>query len=471
MAAENYVLLERIELNASAASVTFANIPQSGYTDLKVVYSARTTDSASWNVAYIKFNTDTTAANYPTRYLFAFSTTVGSGTANQFAGYLTSTAMTSNTFSNNEIYVPNYLSSTEKSFSVDSVTEGNSATLIPSQLTAGRWTGTSAINQVTLTPDAGSFVQYSTFSLYGLAAVGTTPTIAPKAAGGNIAYDGTYWYHTFLASGTFTPQVGLTCEALVVAGGGGGGGQYMAGGGGAGGLRLLQSQSLATSTSYTVQVGAGGVGGTSGGAVAGSAGTNSYISGGSLSTITSSGGGGGASVNGATTGAATSGGSGGGAGANTTSTPGSGNAGSYSPVEGYAGGSNSGTSPSNLLAAGGGGGSGGVGVTPNNAGTIGGDGGPGANSYNSITFTSWLTATSAGVSGYLAGGGGGSAYTSSVRGVGGTGGGGNGANQANANATNATTNSGSGGGGTERFGTGVGGAGGSGIVIIRYLAA
>jgi hypothetical protein len=62
---------------------------------LKVKYSARTTDSASWNVAYIKFNTDTTAANYPTRYLFAFSTTVGSATANQFAGYLTSTAMTS----------------------------------------------------------------------------------------------------------------------------------------------------------------------------------------------------------------------------------------------------------------------------------------------------------------------------------------------------------------------------------------
>jgi hypothetical protein len=33
--------LERIELNATAASVTFANIPQTGYTDLKVVVSAR----------------------------------------------------------------------------------------------------------------------------------------------------------------------------------------------------------------------------------------------------------------------------------------------------------------------------------------------------------------------------------------------------------------------------------------------
>jgi len=36
----NYVLLDRIELNADAASVTFDNIPQSGYTDLKLVVSA-----------------------------------------------------------------------------------------------------------------------------------------------------------------------------------------------------------------------------------------------------------------------------------------------------------------------------------------------------------------------------------------------------------------------------------------------
>ncbi len=36
----NYVLLERIELNASAASITFSNIPQSGYTDLKLIVSS-----------------------------------------------------------------------------------------------------------------------------------------------------------------------------------------------------------------------------------------------------------------------------------------------------------------------------------------------------------------------------------------------------------------------------------------------
>jgi len=468
----NYILLERIELNASAASVTFANIPQSGYTDLKIVASPRSDRSGGvWNGMSLTFNGST--STYSSKILEGGDSVAASSNGGSSSFQMNSTGLLyASTFANNEIYIPNYTSSNFKSVSIDSVSEGNQSGGVYQTMVAGLWSTVSAITSITLTSlsTGNNFVQYSTFSLYGLAAVGTTPAIAPKASGGNrIDYDGTYWYHTFLASGTFTPQVGLTCDALVVAGGGGGGGQYMAGGGGAGGLRLLQSQSLATSTSYTVQVGAGGVGGTSSTAVAGSAGTNSYISGGTLSTITSSGGGGGASVNGATTGAATSGGSGGGAGANSVSTAGSGNAGSYSPVEGYAGGANSG-SPS-YLAAGGGGGAAGLGVTPNSAGTIGGDGGAGTNSYNSITFTSWLTATSSGVSGYLAGGGGGAAYVTATRGVGGTGGGGSGANQANANATNGTTNSGSGGGGTERFGTGVGGSGGSGIVIIRYLAA
>jgi hypothetical protein len=65
-----------------------------------------------------------------------------------------------------------------------------------------------AITSITITPQAGkSFQQYSTFYLYGVAALGTTPAIVPYATGGDtIMTDGTYWYHTFVSSGTFTPQ-------------------------------------------------------------------------------------------------------------------------------------------------------------------------------------------------------------------------------------------------------------------------
>jgi hypothetical protein len=457
MAAQNYVLLERIELNADAASVTFANIPQTGYTDLKIVMSARDTASASaWYVLKLQFNSDTTDGNYSTRILYGFGSTAGSGTSNrQNTGYITSDARTANTFNNLEMYIPNYTGSSYKSFSVDSVTEGNGSSFEILGFHAGLWSATAAITQVVLAPDAGSFAQYSTFSLYGLAAVGTTPAIAPKASGGDVIdYDGTYWIHTFLTSGTFTPQTGLTCDYLVVAGGGGGG-YNQSGGGGAGGLRstvtatggggsLESAISVASNTSYTITVGAGGAGATASN-TRGSNGTSS-----TFSTITSIEGGGGGAGN-ATNNSGNTGGSGGGGGnpSNGTGTGGSGTA-----NQGYAGGNGSSDNAS-YRAGGGGGGAGAIGA--NSSGTSspnqGGNGGNGV--AVSITGTSVT---------YAGGGGGGAGSLGSS---GGTGGGGAGTNTSVGGV--GTINLGGGGGGGGNAGSG--GAGGSGIVIIRYLAA
>jgi len=83
---------------------------------------------------------------------------------------------------------------------------------------------------------------------------------APKATGGTITSDSTYWYHTFTANGTFTPLVTLSCDALIVAGGAGGGGD-IGGGGGAGGLRTFTALSLSTAQGITI--GGGGFGGPS----------------------------------------------------------------------------------------------------------------------------------------------------------------------------------------------------------------
>ena len=65
---------------------------------------------------------------------------------------------------------------------------------------------------------------------------------------------------TFTATGTISVAAigGVGVEYLVVAGGGGGGG-WGGAGGGAGGY-LTGNQSLTAGTSYTVTVGAGGVG-------------------------------------------------------------------------------------------------------------------------------------------------------------------------------------------------------------------
>jgi len=351
--AENYVLLERTELNASAASVTFANIPQTGYTDLKIVMSSRA--DSTQNLVDIKFNSS--SVGYTRRSVYGDGTSASSASGSDSQNLIQSISTnTASTFGNTEIYIPNYTSSNYKSVSMDTVQENN-ATAATALLGTVLWSNTAAITTVSLTPVSGNFVQYSTFSLYGLAAVGTTPAIAPKAYGGNvIATDGTYWYHAFTSSGTFTPQVGLTADVLTIAGGGGGAGGN-GGGGGAGGLVYSSSQSLLNGTNYSCTIGAGGTGGAAGQ----TNGSNSVFS-----SITSTGGGRGGNGNGAT---GLSGGSGGGGGYG-SSTGGAGTSGQ---------GNNGGGGTNAAYGGGGGGGAGSAGG--NSTSTIGGNGGAGTNTY------------------------------------------------------------------------------------------
>jgi hypothetical protein len=434
----NYVLLERIELNASAASITFANIPQSGYTDLKVVVSDRTTRAAINDAVGIYFNGITTG--YTSRRIYGSGASAASDTEPLYPIIDNATNSTANTFANIEFYIPNYTSSNPKSFSGDGVMENNASTAYAT-MAASLWTytGNPAITSVTVAyQNATAFNQYSTFSLYGLAALGTTPVIAPKASGGNrIDYDGTYYYHVFNTTGAFVPQTNLSCETLVIAGGGGSGADASggaAGGGGAGGVVYTSSVGVSVN-SYTVTVGAGGAT-ASGSGLQGTSGVNSNITGGSLSLTAAVGGGGGGA--GATNMNGLAGGSGGGGGGRSGT---GGTGGAATSGQGYAGGTGS-----NSSAAGAGGGG---------AGGVGGNGGSASGGVGTSTYSSWGAATITGqnVSGTYYYAGGGSGW---VTGSGGSGGGGS------AN-TNGTPNTGGGGGAYT-------GNGGSGIVIIRYVA-
>jgi hypothetical protein len=205
--------------------------------------------AATGAVQYINLSFNGSTSSFSTKGLEGDGGSAYSYSSTFLGGVFDASTYTANTFSNGEIYIPNYTSSNYKSYSADSVTENNATTSFATML-AGLWSNTSAINSITMVLGSGaSIATGSTFSLYGLAAVSTTPAIAPKADGGNvIATDGTYWYHAFLSNGTFTPQVGLSADVLVVAGGGGGGSYAVGGGGGAGGLRVLTSQSLVNAT-------------------------------------------------------------------------------------------------------------------------------------------------------------------------------------------------------------------------------
>jgi hypothetical protein len=433
------------------ASVTFSSIPQT-FTDLKVLISARDTVD---NQASIRFNSSTTG--YSNIRLqgtgsVAQSTTDSSTSKGIIAyGVNQTSSRPANTFGNSEVYIPNYAGSTNKSFSSDGVEENNGTTAY-SKLFAGLLSNTAAITSITLSAE-GIFEELSEFTLYGISNSTTTqnPT-TPSAIGGDvITTDGTYWYHTFLYSGTFTPLKALTCDYLVVAGGAGGGGgvanTYQAGGGGAGGMRctvtatggsgsLETGLSLISGTAYVATVGSGGAGGPGGSNTYGTNGANSIFA-----TITSLGGGGGGSgENGQ------NGGSGGGAGIN-TKTFGTGNS-----SQGFNGGSAFSTNNT----AGGGGGASAVGQSAPND-TNGGAGGAGrATSISGSSIT------------YAGGGGGGVWANARTGGLGGTGGGGAGGSQSNG--TNGTANLGGGGGGAAATsGSGyAGGNGGSGIIVVRY---
>jgi hypothetical protein len=150
--------------SGGAASIDFSSIPAT-YTDLQLVASLRNSGAELW--VNLKFNNATT--NFSMRWVQGS----GSVAASNVQSVNTYTLMndlstdTANTFASSSLYIPNYAGSTNKSFSVDIVTETN-ATTAYAQMTAGLWSNTAAINQVTLVANSGTFVQYSTAYLYGV---------------------------------------------------------------------------------------------------------------------------------------------------------------------------------------------------------------------------------------------------------------------------------------------------------------
>lgn len=460
----NMVAIQTVTVGAGgSSSISFTSIPQT-YTDLQIILSARTDGASPPGYATLRFNGNSSA-------IYSRKTLQGDGnTAQSYPAtgetavnyiYVNGNAGTASTFSNTSIYIPNYNSSNNKALYFDTVQEYNETTNAWIMLQANLWANTSAITSITLEPQnvdsQTKFLQHSTATLYGITSAGS----GAKATGGVITSDANYYYHTFVSSGTFTPTQSLTADYLVVAGGGGGGPAF-GGGGGGGGLRCtvgatggggsLPSALSLTAQAYTVTIGGGGAGGAWSGnspsTTKGSNGSNSVFS-----SITSTGGGGGGVGDGGYGSAIRTGNSGGSGGG---SAYGIGSGGAGTSNEGYAGGTGSALAPN--YNSGGGGGAGAVGATATL--TQQGNGGNGVQTSISGTAT------------YYAGGGGGGGGGNGSGGnssTGGLGGGGNGTLTNSPNSNAGTTNTGGGGSGGNGFLEGLsGGAGGSGIVIIRY---
>jgi len=167
--ATTYTLISSVTVGSGgAANIEFTSIPAT-YTDLCVLFSARSNRAADSDPVNLEFNGSTT--NDTSRDLEGDGSSAYSGTA---GGSQTEIARipaanaTASTFGNALIYVPNYAGSNNKSSSGDAVTENNGVTAF-AKLVAGLWSDSSAITSVKLISQTGNnFVQYSTAYLYGI---------------------------------------------------------------------------------------------------------------------------------------------------------------------------------------------------------------------------------------------------------------------------------------------------------------
>ena len=329
------------------------------------------------------------------------------------------------------------------------------------RIPAGNGTTTTLVATGTAQQTACNSSGYSGTMTYSCSTPGSNVTISTACgqdctATGGVTADkttvsgSTIFKFTTVGNYTFTCPSAKTVQVLVGAGGGAGGWET-GGGGGAGGL-IYNNSFLVAAGDTTVTVGAGGNATTSNS-------TNNNGANSVFSTLTAIGGGaGGNNKDAGATQNGFLGGSGGGGAWNKLGGAGTQNQGN-SGGRGYG---------SPKYPCGGGGGAGGVGFSPSGSSSNSGGGGAGVeNAISGRTPTPMYAAGGGGCSQYDYNGAG----SGATAGSGGSGIGGNGASSVT-NATAGAVNTGSGGGGGRYDGLTSdrqkGGAGGSGIVIVRY---
>ena len=170
-----FTVIDHTELGASASSWDVTSIPSS-YDHLMLKVSARTDATATYGgQVNLTFNGDT-GTNYSGTLLWAYQSppqsTRASGATSMYYSYVTGASQAANTFGSATYWIPNYSNTANfKQLIASSAAEDTSTTNLDWILAtaAGLWSSTAAINQITFTEStAANFVQYSTFTLYGV---------------------------------------------------------------------------------------------------------------------------------------------------------------------------------------------------------------------------------------------------------------------------------------------------------------
>ena len=170
-----FTVIDHTELSGNAASYDVTSISAS-YDHLYLVTSLRTDDVVYFDQLGLRLNGDT-GTNYSwTRLNAGTSTpTSGRGTGDTSIEYLygaTGSSALADTFGTMTTWIPNYANTANFKQTLHQWAQENNSTTDWQWfvgMIAGLWSSTAAVNQITLTPlDGDNFVQYSTFTLYGV---------------------------------------------------------------------------------------------------------------------------------------------------------------------------------------------------------------------------------------------------------------------------------------------------------------
>ena len=167
--ATTYELIAKSVLGSAAANIDFTSIPAT-YDDLLVLGTFRGENAVRADAGIVLMNINGVSTNRSQRRVLATSSSASSATfSTAYVGITGGTSGTSNTFSSLSIYIPNYAGSTNKSFSVDNVSEANDSTYYVVEAVAGLWSSTAAIDQLTFSLNpGGNLAAGSSVYLYGI---------------------------------------------------------------------------------------------------------------------------------------------------------------------------------------------------------------------------------------------------------------------------------------------------------------
>lgn len=161
--------LATVSLTSTASSIVFSDIP-ANYTHLQIRSIAKETGtSGGFNNMNIYFNTDNAGTSYAIHSLSGDgSTAFAQATASRAKALIyNGLSQTTNIFADSVIDILDYANTNKyKTLRALAGVDFNGSGRLG--LTSGLWQSTSAINAITL--EGSSFVQYSSFALYGIKA-------------------------------------------------------------------------------------------------------------------------------------------------------------------------------------------------------------------------------------------------------------------------------------------------------------